>query len=103
MRIEVNDELGSLKDMLNQLPEVMKKGGRISIITFHSLEDRVVKSFFKEGTFDEPEENPFINTETISPFKKMTKKPVTASDTELKENPRSRSAKLRIAAFLPGE
>ncbi|MEO6916703.1 MAG: 16S rRNA (cytosine(1402)-N(4))-methyltransferase RsmH [Chitinophagaceae bacterium] len=101
LRIEVNDEFGSLKDMLSQLPTVMKKGGRISIITFHSLEDRLVKNFFKKGDFKEIEENPFMNTETSSPFKKVTKKPVTPTEEELKVNPRSRSAKLRVAVFLP--
>lgn len=97
LRIEVNDELGALKEMLQQVPSLLKPGGRAAIITFHSLEDRLVKNFFRRGSFDEPEENPFINAEPVSELKVITKKPVIPSDREMKENPRSRSAKLRIA------
>ena len=97
IRIEVNDELGALKEMLQQVPVLLKPGGRVAIITFHSLEDRLVKNFFRRGTFDEPQENPFINTETESPLKVITKKPVTPTENEMKQNPRSGSAKLRIA------
>jgi 16S rRNA (cytosine1402-N4)-methyltransferase len=97
LRIEVNDELGALKEMLQQLPKLLKPGGRAAIITFHSLEDRLVKNFFRRGTFDEPEANPFINEELVNELKVITKKPIVASDKEMKQNPRSRSAKLRIA------
>lgn len=97
LRIEVNDELGALKEMLQQVPSLLKPGGRAAIITFHSLEDRLVKNFFRRGSFDEPDENPFINTETVSELKVITKKPVTATEKEMKQNPRSRSAKLRVA------
>lgn len=97
LRIEVNDELGALKEMLQQVPTLLKPGGRIAIITFHSLEDRLVKNFFRRGSFDEPEENPFINTETVNELKVITKKPVQPSEKEMKQNPRSRSAKLRVA------
>ncbi|MCX6318517.1 MAG: 16S rRNA (cytosine(1402)-N(4))-methyltransferase RsmH [Bacteroidetes bacterium] len=97
LRIEVNNELGALKEMLQQIPSLLKPGGRAAIITFHSLEDRLVKNFFRRGSFDEPEENPFINTETVSELRIITKKPVLPSAKEQKENPRSRSAKLRVA------
>jgi 16S rRNA (cytosine1402-N4)-methyltransferase len=97
LRIEVNDEAVALKEMLEQIPSLLKPGGRAAIITFHSLEDRLVKNFFRRGSFDEPEENPFINTEPVSELKVITKKPIIASDSETKQNSRSRSAKLRIA------
>jgi 16S rRNA (cytosine1402-N4)-methyltransferase len=97
LRIEVNDELGALKEMLQQVPALLKPGGRVAIITFHSLEDRLVKNFFRRGSFDEPEENPFINTERANELTVITKKPLLPSEKETKQNPRARSAKLRIA------
>ncbi len=97
LRIEVNDELGVLKEMLQQIPSLLNTGGRAAIITFHSLEDRLVKNFFRRGSFDEPEENPFTNTTQKSELKIITKKPIVPTDKEMKENPRSRSAKLRVA------
>jgi len=97
LRIEVNDELGALKEMLEQVPTLLKPGGRVAIITFHSLEDRLVKNFFRRGSFDEPDENPFTNTEQVNEFTVVSKKPVLPSAGEMKQNPRSRSAKLRVA------
>jgi 16S rRNA (cytosine1402-N4)-methyltransferase len=102
LRIEVNDELGALKEMLQQTIELLKPGGRIAIITFHSLEDRIVKNFFKRGLFEEQEEqiNPFAQSVTEPALQAVTKKPITPGDKELKENLRSRSAKLRVAERL---
>ncbi|MCW3087868.1 MAG: rRNA small subunit methyltransferase [Sediminibacterium sp.] len=97
LRIEVNDEMGSLKDMLQQVPAVLKKGGRVAIITFHSIEDRVVKNFFRQGSFDETPDNPFMSVPKEEILKVITRKPVTATEEELKRNSRSRSAKLRVA------
>jgi 16S rRNA (cytosine1402-N4)-methyltransferase len=97
LRIEVNDELGALKEMLQQIPPLLKPGCRAAIITFHSLEDRLVKNFFRRGTFEETEENPFIMTKSMNELKVITKKPIEASDEEMKRNPRARSAKLRVA------
>jgi 16S rRNA (cytosine1402-N4)-methyltransferase len=93
----VNDELGALKALLEQLPQVLKPGGRAAIITFHSLEDRLVKVFFKKGTFEEEIENPFEMTTVQNPLKVITKKPVEPGAEELKQNGRARSAKLRVA------
>jgi 16S rRNA (cytosine1402-N4)-methyltransferase len=97
LRIEVNDELGALKELLQQTPAVLDPGGRLAVITFHSLEDRIVKHFLREGTFETNTPDDVYGRKAESPFKIITKKPVTASDKELKVNTRSRSAKLRVA------
>jgi 16S rRNA (cytosine1402-N4)-methyltransferase len=99
LRIEVNDELGALKEMLQQTPGLLLPGGRIAIITFHSLEDRLVKNFFKKGSFLDEEDppDPFGQPKATSLLSVITKRPVTPGEKELKENPRSRSAKLRVA------
>ncbi|MGN6400766.1 MAG: 16S rRNA (cytosine(1402)-N(4))-methyltransferase RsmH [Flavisolibacter sp.] len=97
LRIEVNDELGALKELLEQLPQVLKKGGRAAIITFHSIEDRMVKIFFRDNTFDLPEDNPFTTVEKPMLLKLVNKKPIVATQEEIRNNPRSRSAKLRVA------
>ena len=96
LRIEVNDELGALKELLENIPGILKTGGRAAIITFHSLEDRLVKVFFKKGTFEE-EENPFTIIRKENPLRALTKKPLEATAEEMKRNGRSRSAKLRVA------
>ena len=99
LRIEVNDELGALKELLQQTVSVLKPGGRIAVITFHSLEDRIVKNFFRDGTFEDTAIDDVYGHRFENPFKVITKKPVTASEKELKENTRSRSAKLRVAVM----
>jgi 16S rRNA (cytosine1402-N4)-methyltransferase len=97
LRIEVNDELGALKEMLPQVPPLLKPGGRVAIITFHSLEDRLVKNFFRRGTLEERDEDPFTMTEQVNELRIVTKKPITPGEKEKKQNPRSASAKLRVA------
>lgn len=97
LRIEVNDEMGALKELLEQIPGLLKPGGVCAIITFHSLEDRLVKNFFRNGSFQEETGNPFSTEQKKSLMKTITKKPVTPSAEEIKKNPRSRSAKLRAA------
>ncbi len=96
LRIEVNDELNALKDMLQQSLAVLEEGGRIVIITFHSLEDRIVKIFFKNGNFEEEPINDLYGRPTKNELKVITKKPIVPSLQETKNNPRSRSSKLRI-------
>ncbi len=97
LRIEVNDELGALRELLQQTVSVLSKNGRVVIITFHSLEDRIVKNFFRSGTFDDTAIDDVYGHRLENPFKVITKKPITAAQKELKENTRSRSAKLRVA------
>jgi 16S rRNA (cytosine1402-N4)-methyltransferase len=97
LRMEVNDEMGALKEMLSQLATMVKPGGRVAIITFHSIEDRMVKTFFKQGSFEEQPENPFSTSTKNEVFLLVNKKPITATEQELKRNTRSRSAKLRVA------
>jgi 16S rRNA (cytosine1402-N4)-methyltransferase len=95
LRIEVNDEMEALKEMLLQSVDVLKEEGRLAIITFHSLEDRVVKGFFKG--VDDDKTDKIYGTKNESLFHIITKKPITPGEEEIKQNPRSRSAKLRIA------
>ena len=98
LRIEVNNEINSLKQLLLQIPQILKKKGKVVIITYHSVEDRLVKRFFKNGTFDkEPSKDNFgnVNLELKSDFKFLT-----PSFREIKLNNRARSAKLRAAMKL---
>jgi 16S rRNA (cytosine1402-N4)-methyltransferase len=97
LRIEVNDELAALKEMLQQVPSLLKPGGRVAIISFHSLEDRIVKEFFRNETFDKKEENPFAMVPSVNELQLITKKPIVPREEEIKQNPRARSAKLRAA------
>jgi 16S rRNA (cytosine1402-N4)-methyltransferase len=96
LRIEVNQELEALKKLLTLSVDVLKPGGRIAIITYHSLEDRIVKNFILNGNFSGLKDRDIygnINT----PFRFVNKKPIIPSNEEIIDNPRSRSAKLRIA------
>lgn len=98
LRIEVNDELGALKEMLQQLKDILAPGGRVAVITFHSLEDRIVKQFFRDGSFETAEPlNPFLQEEKLKWLKPVNKKTIVPAEKELKENPRARSARLRVA------
>ena len=98
IRIAVNDELGVVEDSLEQAIELIDLHGRISVITFHSLEDRIVKTMFKEFSQqkDVPPGLPMIPEEFQPELRLVNRKPITASKEELAENNRSRSAKLRI-------
>jgi len=96
IRIEVNDEMGTLQSLLKEAYEVLKVGGRMSIISYHSLEDRMVKNFFKAGNFTGIEEEDFYGNKA-RPFKIITKKPIIPSAEEIRVNSRARSARLRIA------
>jgi len=100
LRIEVNEELNVLKELLEQLPGILKPKARVAIISFHSLEDRLVKNFFKKGSFEEEVYNPFEREEKEKVFSIISKKPIEASPEEQKRNPRSRSARLRVAEKL---
>ena len=94
LRIEINHEVESLKEMLQQCKELLKPGGRLVVITYHSIEDRIVKNFMKSGNIEGNIEKDFFGRST-SPFE--TRKMLTPTAEELERNPRSRSAKLRIA------
>ena len=97
LRINVNDEMGALKEMLEQLPQVLLPNARVAIITFHSIEDRIVKNYFKQAGINEDDNNPYSTKQKEPLFNILYKKPVTPSATELKNNSRARSAKLRVA------
>lgn len=96
LRIEVNQEMEALKEMLYAAIEALKPGGRLVVITYHSLEDRMVKNIMKTGNIEGKAEQDFFgNVQT--PFRLVNNKVIVASDEEVTRNPRSRSAKLRIA------
>ena len=96
IRIEVNEEMGVLKKLLEQGREVIKPGGRFVVITYHSLEDRLVKNFFRSGNFNGELQKDFYGN-VLKPFEEINRKPIIPDETELEANNRARSAKLRIA------
>lgn len=96
IRIEVNDEINVLKELLIQSAKVLKPGGRLVVISYHSIEDRLVKNFMRSGNFEGEVETDLFGVPN-SPFKVITRKPVVPSQEELERNNRSRSAKLRVA------
>ncbi len=96
LRMEVNDELGALHDFLKDAYEMLAPGGRLAVITFHSLEDRMVKNFMKAGNVEGELDKDFYGNIT-RPWELITKKPIEPSEAELKVNNRARSSKLRIA------
>lgn len=100
LRIEVNGELDALKEMLGQTVQVLKPGGRLVVITYHSLEDRIVKNFFKTGNVDGKEEKDLIYGHVANDFELVNRKIIVPSEEETERNPRARSAKLRIARRL---
>ena len=98
LRIEVNDEMGALREMLLAAKDLLRSGGRIAILTYHSLEDRMVKNFLRSGNLEGKIEKDFYGN-ILSPFK-VIEKGLTASAEEVERNPRARSAKLRVAEKL---
>ena len=99
LRIEVNGELDALRKLLNQSIEVLNPGGRLAIITYHSLEDRLVKNFMRTGNVEGRQEKDFFGR-VDTPWRVLTGKVITPSEEEVQRNPRSRSAKLRIAELV---
>ena len=96
LRIEVNEELLALEEFLEQVPEVLKPGGRLVVMSYHSLEDRLVKNFINKGKFQGDVEKDLYGNE-LKPLRSITRKPIEATPDEVARNPRARSAKLRIA------
>ncbi len=99
LRIEVNHEMDALREMLEGALRVLRPGGRLSVLTYHSLEDRMVKNFIRAGRIDGKVEQDFYGRK-LTPWRAVNNKVIVPSDKEQEENPRSRSAKLRIAEKL---
>ena len=102
IRIEVNNEMKVLESFLEQAADVLKPGGRLVVMSYHSLEDRLVKNFMKRGHLDGSIEKDFYGN-VLKPLTEVVRKPITPNEKELERNPRSRSAKLRIAERNEGE
>ena len=99
LRIEVNQELEALQDFLLQAADVLAVGGRLVVMSYHSLEDRLVKNFIAKGKFRGEVEKDFFGN-PLKPFEAVSRKAITASEEEIKQNSRARSAKLRVAVKL---
>lgn len=99
LRIEVNDEMGALKALLGQAAEVLRPGGRLAVITYHSIEDRMVKNFIRSGNVEGIVDKDFYGR-VSTPWKQVNRSPVVPSEEEVERNPRARSAKLRVAELL---
>ncbi len=99
LRIEVNEEMAALEEFLEQVPEVLKPGGRLVVMSYHSLEDRPVKNFIAKGKFSGEVEKDLYGND-LKPLQSITRKPIEATPDEVARNPRARSAKLRIAEKL---
>lgn len=99
LRIVVNGEMSALERLLGQSVEVLKKGGRLAVITYHSLEDRMVKNFMRSGNIAGEEEKDLFGRSS-APMKPLSSKPIVPDEAEIETNPRSRSAKLRVAIKL---
>jgi len=97
LRIAVNDELGALKELLVQAPASIGKGGKMVVITYHSLEDRLVKNFIQKGLFEGEAQKDLYGNIPDLPFQSVHRKPVLPGDDEVARNPRARSAKMRVA------
>ena len=96
VRIEVNQEMSVLESFLEQTVDALKVGGRLVVISYHSLEDRMVKNFMRAGKLDGEVEKDFFGN-PLTPFKLLTRKAIQPDDEEINSNPRARSAKLRVA------
>jgi len=96
LRIELNDELGALRELLNQCTALIPEGGRMVVMSYHSLEDRLVKHFMRSGNFEDQLERDFRGA-PLTPFSPVNRKAIVADDQEQMSNPRSRSARLRVA------
>lgn len=99
LRIEVNDEMGALRELLEGALKVLRPGGRLAVITYHSLEDRMVKNFIKTGNVEGRQDKDFFGR-VNAPLRPVSSRPVTPDDEEVERNPRSRSAKLRVAVKI---
>lgn len=102
LRIQTNDEMGDLKRFLESSVKTLREGGRLAVLTYHSVEDRMVKNFMKTGNVEGIEDKDFFGRLT-SPWKLITRKPIEPSPEEIEANPRSRSAKLRVAQLISPE